>query len=87
MNENDRTTLPPELYQRGVQLCQTGTAGRHEQPFSKKVKKPLIFSKSSGCMSGIQFNGFTLAIDQIKSLALWSKPNEVSPQTKKSNDL
>ena len=37
-------------------------------------------------MSGIQFNGFTLAIDQIKSLALWSKlwskPNEVIPQTK-----
>jgi len=59
--------------------------------FSKKVKKPLIFSKSSGCMSGIQFNGFTPAIDQIKSLALWSKlwskPNEVSPQTKKSNDF
>jgi len=31
------------------------------------------------------------AIDQIKSLALWSKlwskPNEVSPQTKKSNDF
>ena len=37
-------------------------------------------------MSGIQFNGFALAIDQIKSLALWSKlwskPNEVIPQTK-----
>ena len=47
--------------------------------------------QSSGCMSGIQFNGFTLAIDQIKSLALWSKlwskPNEVIPQTKKSNDF
>ena len=39
-------------------------------------------------MSGIQFNGFMLAIDQIKSLALWSKlwsnPDEVSPQTKKN---
>lgn len=53
-------------------------------------QEALLFAEQNGFSAPLTA-GIRQAVDQIKSLALWSKlwskPNEVSPQTKKSNDF
>ncbi len=64
-------------------LCKVYTGMTVEQ-------EALLFAEQNG-FSALLTAGIRQAVDQIKSLALWSKlwskPNEVSPQTKKSNDF
>lgn len=53
-------------------------------------QEALLFTEQNGFSAPLTA-GIRQTVDQIKSLALWSKlwskPNEVSPQTKKSNDF
>lgn len=53
-------------------------------------QEALLFAEQNGFSAPLTA-GIRQAVDQIKSLALWSKlwskPNEVSPQAKKSNDF
>ncbi len=49
-------------------------------------QEALLFAEQNGFSAPLTA-GIRQAVGQIKSLALWSKPNEVSPQTKKSNDF
>lgn len=53
-------------------------------------QEALLFTEQNGFSAPLTA-GIRQTVDQIKSLALWSKlwskTNEVSPQTKKSNDF
>ena len=53
-------------------------------------QEALLFAEQNGFSAPLTA-GIRQAVDQIKSPALWSKlwskPNEVSLQTKKSNDF
>ena len=53
-------------------------------------QEALLFTEQNGFSAPLTA-GIRQTVDQIKSLALWSKlwskPNEVSPQTKKFNDF